>query len=74
MRIAGHEMEWASLKRAKVFSPVIVQAKRGFRNVNDIKTEFNVIDNKNGIGSFLGAVLSQPIATGRLKKTSTLAS
>jgi len=74
MRIAGHEMEWTSLKRAKVFSPVIVQAKRGFRNVNDIKTEFNVIDNKNGIGSFLGAVLSQPIATGRLKKTSTLAS
>jgi len=72
VRIAGKEIDWTPLKKAKVFSPIIVQAKRGFKKANGEMLETNVIDTKNGIGSFLEMVLFQPIATGRLKKTSTL--
>ena len=72
VRIAGKEIEWTPLKSAKVFSPIIVQAKRGFKKAGGEMLETNVIDTKNGIGSLLETVLFQPIATGRLKKTSTL--
>jgi len=72
VRIAGKEIDWTPLKKAKVFSPVVVQSKRGFRKVGGEMLKTNVIDTKNGIGSLLEAVLCQPIAIGRLKKTSVL--